>query len=73
MLDALRSLQGVSTRHSYRKVHFHVKISSRKGDLDLDLWRDSDYRKEYWVFYPEYRITELMLIDGIYSSAFDDY
>ena len=50
-----------------------VDIESGKGNLTLELGRDSGYAQEYWVFYPKYRVTLNNEIGRVTTAVFDEY
>jgi hypothetical protein len=50
-----------------------VDIESEKGNLTLELGRDSGYAQEYWVFYPKYHVTSNNEIGRVTTPVFDDY
>ncbi len=52
---------------------FRIEIIDDEQGLVVDLARDSEHRREYWVFYPGYRYTSVNEIGRIRTSLFDDY
>jgi hypothetical protein len=73
VLDALRSMTSVMAHHSHPTRRLHVVIRSEEGSVALDLDRDSQRPREYWVFYPAYRTTAVNEIGRVTSSVFDSY
>jgi hypothetical protein len=73
VLNALRSMTMMPLHHSSPTTRVHIVIRSNKGDLAVDLARDSHRAQEYWVFYPRYVATNSNEIDRIISSDFDSY
>jgi hypothetical protein len=50
-----------------------VDISYGSEHMMLRLARDSGDPKEYWVFFPKYRITSTNEVARIKTAAFDSY
>jgi hypothetical protein len=73
ILNALHSTASVPAHHSHPTAIIHVTITDKTGFLALDLARDSDRPREYWLFYPGYRATQVNAIARIVSTAFDAY
>jgi len=59
--------------HSSPTRMIRVDIESEKGNLTLELGRDSGYAQEYWVFYPKYRVTSNNEIGRVATPIFDEY
>jgi hypothetical protein len=73
ILNALRSMALTSAHHLHTTNRLHVVIRTKKGNLSLDLGRDSDRPREYWVFYPGYRSIRENDIARFVSNALDTY
>jgi hypothetical protein len=70
-LEALRSLGELPAHHSHDTKIIRVIVRGKTGQIILNLGRDSDNPREYWVFYPRYRTTTSNDIGHIITSAFD--
>ena len=73
IIAALKTTGSRMAHHSSPTKMIHVDIQSDRGDLSLQLSRDSGYGQEYWVFYPKYRITSNNEIGRITTAVFDQY
>src|SRR5713226_2116217 len=71
IVTALRQVSPELAHHSHPTKRIRVEIQTEKGDLTLELGRDSDFPREYWVFYPKYRVTSTNEIGRITTPAFD--
>lgn len=72
----ISSLKGITpywAHHSHPTKRIRVDIRSDKGNLTLELGRDSGDPREYWVFYTEHGVTSNNEIGRITTSAFDEY
>jgi hypothetical protein len=59
--------------HSHPTKNFEVMIQTSKGNLKLNLARDSGYPQEYWIFYPSYKVTSSNDIGKILTTTLDEY
>jgi hypothetical protein len=57
IVSALQQTSSVLGHHSHPTKKIRVDINSEKGNITLELGRDSQIPEEYWVFYPKYRLT----------------
>jgi hypothetical protein len=73
IIAALKTTGSRMAHHSSPTRMIRVDIQSDRGDLSLQLGRDSSYAQEYWVFYPKYRITSNNEIGKVVTAAFDEY
>ncbi len=73
IIAALKTTGSRMDHHSSPTKMIRVDIQSDRGDLSLQLGRDSSYAQEYWVFYPKYRITSNNEIGKVVTVAFDEY
>ena len=74
--EMILSLQQVApywAHHSHPTTRIRVDVHSNERNLRLELGRDSDNPKEYWVFCSEHSVTSENEIGRITTSAFDDY
>jgi hypothetical protein len=74
--EVLSTLKGVASywaHHSHPTTLIRLDVTSSKGNLALELGRDSGNPREYWVFSPEQGITSKNEIGRITTSAFDKY
>jgi hypothetical protein len=69
VLTTLKSLHWIFPHHSTRTIG--VEISDQSHGLVLWLCRDSGDPREYWVFYPKYRITSHNEVGRIVTPLFD--
>jgi hypothetical protein len=73
VLAALKGLAWYSAHHSHPTTRIEVDVMSSRGNLALELGRDSDNPREYWVFSQRQGITSNNEIGRITTSAFDKY
>jgi hypothetical protein len=73
VLLALKSLQWTPPHHSDSTKRIGIDLFYDSHHLVLSLGRDSGDPREYWVFYPNYRITAMNEIGRIKTSIFDGY
>ena len=74
--EVLSTLKGVTSywaHHSHPTTRIRVDVMSSKGNLPLELGRDSSNPREYWVFSSGQGITSKNEIGRITTSAFDKY
>jgi type IV secretory pathway VirB6-like protein len=72
IVDALKEVAPQLGHKSHPTKMFRVEIQSDKGNLRLELGRDSVYAQEYWMFYPKYGITSNNEIGRVTTSVFDE-
>lgn len=72
MISALREITPYWAHHSHPTKRIQVYIQSDERNLTLELGRDSDTPREYWVFVPE-KSGFTNEIGRITTSAFDAY
>jgi hypothetical protein len=73
VLTALRGLSSRMGHHSHPTGRIRVEMLNSKGYLVLELARDSENPREYWVFNPQQGITSSNEIGRVITSAFDQY
>lgn len=73
ILSALQTLQWLPAHHSNPTKRIILQISDDSRNLVLWLARDSGNPREYWVFYPKYRVTASNEIGRIITPIFDGY
>ncbi|HSE25411.1 MAG TPA: hypothetical protein VLB68_27355 [Pyrinomonadaceae bacterium] len=73
MILSLQQVAPYWAHHSHPTTRIRVAVHSNERNLTLDLGRDSDNPKEYWVFYTEHSVTSNNEIGRITTSAFDEY
>ncbi|MFL6531356.1 MAG: hypothetical protein ACJ8KX_12865 [Chthoniobacterales bacterium] len=73
VLEVLRSLRWASAHHSSPSHPIFLHISCPTHDLILKLSRDSSDPREYWVFFPRYRVTSMNEIGRIFTDVLDGY
>lgn len=73
IVSALKATAPQVAQHSHPTKMIRVDIESEKGNLTLELGRDSGYAQEYWVFYPKYRVTSNNEIGRVTTTVFDEY
>ena len=77
--DGVKIIKGLAKAapmpaHSSRDTKkFRIEIIDGDQGLTVDLARDSDHRREYWVFYPGYRYTSVNEIGRIRTNLFDNH
>jgi hypothetical protein len=69
----LKTLNWLPTHHSSPTKRISVEIFDDPRHIVLSLARDSGNPREYWVFYPKYRITASNEIGRIVTPLFDGY
>jgi len=72
VLAALKNLAPLAAHHSHPPETLMVDIRSSRGELHLNLGRDSGDRHEYWVFSPTYWVTTRNEIGRLQTTAFDN-
>lgn len=72
ILNTLRAVRDLPAHHSSPTKRITVEISDH-SHIVLSLARDSGNPREYWVFYPKYRITASNEIGRIITPLFDAY
>jgi len=73
ILSALRSLHETPGHHSRPTSTIEILLKGDGGDLPLEIRRDSENPREYWVFSLETKATSLNRIGVIETDIFDDY
>jgi hypothetical protein len=73
VLAVLKGIAAHSAQHSHATTRIRVDVMSSKGNLALELGRDSSNSQEYWVFTQRQGITSSNAIGMITTSAFDKY
>ena len=71
ILSAIRTVTPYWAHHSHPTSKIRVDVRGPKGRLSLELGRDSDNAREYWVFIPGNAITSKNEIGRITTAAFD--
>jgi len=73
VVSILKGITSYWAHHSHPTTRIRVDVMSSKGNLGLELGRDSGKPREYWVFSPGQSITSKNEIGRITTSAFDKY
>jgi hypothetical protein len=73
IVAALKTAAREPGHHSHPTKRIRIDIHSEKGNLTLELGRDSDRRQEYWVFYPKYLVTSDSEIGRVTTPIFDEH
>ena len=73
VLSVLKTLDWLPAHHSNPTKRINIEISDHALRLVLSLARDSGDPREYWVFYPKYRVTSYNEIGRIKTPLFDAY
>lgn len=73
VLTVLKSMDWLPAHHSNPTRRISVEISNAAPGLVLSLARDSSDSREYWVFWPKYRVTAVNEIGRIKTPVFDSY
>ena len=71
LVSALRQMQDTLSHHSHPTTGYHVSIEVPDGVLNFDIRRDSERRREYWVYYPNYFYTQSNNIGRMFTDALD--
>ncbi len=71
IVRAVRETKGVSAHHSHPTTEYRVILDTSRGPLYLRLCRDSDNPSEYWVFYPDFHVTESNEVGRTFTDALD--
>jgi len=59
LTDALRTISDPTRHHSHPTESFQVQIVTARNSLTLELERDSQDAREFWVFYPGFNMIEV--------------
>ena len=73
IISVLKTITPYWAHHSHPTKRIRVGVYTDRGNLILELRRDSGNPQEYWVFQPEYGVTSNNEIGRITSSVFDEY
>lgn len=73
IVSSLRTLNWLDPHHSNPTQRVVVRLIWDSQDLVLSLARDSTDPREYWVFYPKYKITASNEIGRIRTNELDGY
>jgi hypothetical protein len=73
VLLALKTLQWTPAHHSNPTKRIGIDLFYDSRHIFLWLARDSGDPREYWVYYPSYRITAMNEIGRIKTPIFDGY
>jgi len=71
VLSVLKNLAPLAAHHSNPTETLVIDIRSNRGELHLNLGRDSGDRHEYWVFSPAYWSTTRNEIGRLKTPVFD--
>lgn len=72
VLAALKDLASLPAHHSHPVQTLVLDIHSSRGELRLNLGRDSGDKHEYWVFSPAYWFTTRNEIGRLRTPIFDN-
>ena len=73
LVGALRAMHGTIGHHSHPTRKYHVVLNTERGDLRLELGRDSGDPHEYWVFYSGFHATRSNAVGHAFTDALDKY
>jgi hypothetical protein len=73
IVSVLKTLDWLPAHHSNPTKRIDINISDYAPRLALSLARDSGDPREYWIFWPKYRITTHNEIGRIKTPVFDAY
>ena len=73
LISALKEIRPYWAHHSHPTKRIRVLIRSDEKYLTLELGRDSDNPREYWVFSLAQEVTSNNEIGRITTTAFDEY
>lgn len=73
LLSSLRGLSWLDPHHSNPTKRFALRVTCDSAELVLCVARDSSDPREYWVFYPKYKITATNEIGRIRTTELDAY
>jgi hypothetical protein len=73
VVSVLKTLHSIFPHHSNPTKRITIRIYENSLKLTLILARDSGNLREYWVFYPKYRVTRYNEIGRIRTPALDAY
>ena len=71
LLTDLRAMHDAPAHHSHPTRGFQVRLKTDRGPLILQLCRDSENSREYWVFYPEFYSTKSNEVGRVFTNALD--
>ena len=70
LTDSLRRMSDPTGHHSHPTERFHVQIATARSSLTLELGRDSQDAREFWVFYPGFKRTRLNEVGHAFTDVF---
>ena len=72
LIDVLRSVRPMPAHHSHPTYRVDIRVIDHTGGvLNLELGRDVDVPREYWVFQPDYATTSNNEVGRIVTPLFD--
>jgi hypothetical protein len=72
-ITELRKITNLAAHHSHPNRRINIEIIKSDKKLLLILGQDSQYKNEFWVFYPKYRHTSLNEIGRVRTNLFDNH
>jgi hypothetical protein len=69
----LRNIHGTFGHHSSPTANYRLFLQTSRGPLTLELRRDSQDMREYWVFYTEFNATKLNDVGHVFTDALDSF
>ncbi|MBN1787573.1 MAG: hypothetical protein JW806_04180 [Sedimentisphaerales bacterium] len=73
IIKELAAIAPMNAHNSRETKKFRVEVKDTDQSLTIYLARDSEYMREYWIFYPGYRYTSVNEIGRIRTNLFDDH
>lgn len=73
IISTLKNVSHQLGHHSHPTKRISVDVKDERGNLSLELRRDSEIPQEYWVFYYKYGVGINTELGRITTTAFDDY
>jgi hypothetical protein len=71
LVEQFRALKHPGARQSHALAPFPAVIETAAGKLEFLLGRDSENRRDYWVFYPRFTATRVNAIGLIVTDLLD--
>lgn len=72
MVSALRNMCDTPAHHSHPTESYTISLKTNKKILVLNLRRDSQNAREYWVFYPGFTSTQENEVGRVCTDALDN-
>jgi hypothetical protein len=65
LIEAMRNMCNIAAHHSSPTQRYELLLKSANGNLNLELARDSTRKDEYWAYYREHNVTNVIEIGKV--------